>query len=102
MLSEKGDLDPALVYQDGDAYYLAAGFHRREAYRKVGRSEMPCIVRVGTKKDAIFAGIRDNCKHLGERLTRADRRHNVQLLLQIERQMSDCEIAGLVHVSHTT
>jgi ParB-like chromosome segregation protein Spo0J len=76
---EGKELDPALVYDDGTRLYLAAGFHRREAYRQAGRDRMPCVVLPGTRRDAIQAGIADKLKHLGENMyfagdTRAVRR----------------------------
>src|SRR5262245_18524304 len=101
-LREGDVLDPAIAYQDGCDYFLSAGFHRREAYRAAGKKEMPCIVRKGSKWDAIQAGIQDNSKHVGERLTRNDKRHIVRLILELQPAMSDRQIADLAQVSHGT
>ena len=88
-LREGEQLDPALVFFDGTNYHLAAGFHRREAYRQAGKSDMPCYVSEGGEWDAIQAGIYDNQKHQGERLTLNDKRHNARLVLRRRPEMSD-------------
>ena len=67
--------DPAVVFDDGDSIYLAAGHHRRAAYEKARCVEMPCIVKQGSKIEAIEYGVQDNLQHRGERLTNADKRH---------------------------
>jgi hypothetical protein len=102
MVRDGEPLDPAVVYRDGDNYFLAAGFHRREAYRLAGKSEMPCMVKEGSKWAAIEAGIQDNRQHRGERLTLGDRRHNARLVLQMQPQLLDRQIADLVTLSHVT
>ena len=101
-IREGGTFEPAVVYRDGTSLHLAAGHHRLEAYRAAGKDKMPCIVREGTAWDAIKGGIKDNLQHRGERLTRADRRHNAELVLRKGPGMSDRAIGDLVGLSHTS
>ena len=96
------ELEPALVIKDGEVLYLAAGFHRREAYRLAGRDSMPCIIRPGTRWDAIVAGLADNQKHLGERLTNADKRRGAAMILRERYRTPDCKVAALVGCSDKT
>jgi len=101
VLNDGGSLDAGVVFRDGHGtLHLAAGHHRRAAHALAGRQAMPCEVREGTKWDAIQFGINDNQQHRGERLTRADRRHNAELVLAEQPGMSDRAIAELCRVSH--
>ena len=103
VLGGGGSLDPCTAYRDQDGkFWLAAGHHRKAAYERAGRQKMPCIVREGGQWEAIEFGIKDNAKHTGERLTAADRRHNVELVLSQNRGMSARTIAELCGVSPTT
>ena len=56
---------------------------------------MPCEVRTGTVWDAIEFGIQDNLKHRGERLSNADRAHNIRLVLKTNVKLSNSAIAQL-------
>ena len=102
LLRDGARFPPAVVYSDGAALHLACGHHRRAAYRAIGRTKMPCIVRQGTRWDAVEAGIRDNQQHLGERLTRQDKRHNIRLVLREHPDWSDRAVGDLVGASPTT
>ncbi len=96
------EFPPAVVYQDGDdKLWLAAGRHRAEAYARAGEVRMPCLIRRGTRWDAIRFGIEDNLKQ-GERLSRDDRRFNVKRVLQEKPGMTDRAVAELCQVSPTT
>ena len=103
VLGGGGSLDPCTAYRDQDGkFWLAAGHHRKAAYALAGRENMPCIVREGGQWEAIEFGIKDNEKQTGERLTAADRRHNVELVLREKPEMSDRMVAELCGVSHPT
>jgi hypothetical protein len=95
-------MDPAVGFDDGHDIWLGAGFHRAAAYEMAGKLEMPVELRKGTRWDAIEFGICDNQQHRGERLTAADKRHNVELILREKSLMSDSAIGQLCAVSHTT
>jgi hypothetical protein len=98
---------PVIVYHDGESYWLADGFHRVEAFRRVTAelglqdTKIPAEVRAGTRRDAILYAASANATH-GLRRTNADKRRAVETLLQDEewRQWSDREIARRCHVSH--
>ena len=45
---------PVTVYHDGDAYWLADGFHRITAARQHGRFVCEADIRQGTQRDAIL------------------------------------------------
>jgi ParB-like chromosome segregation protein Spo0J len=100
ILRAGGKLDPAVVFKDEDGkIWLAAGHHRKAAHAAAKILKMPCIVKQGSRWDAIKFGIADNQKHRGERLTQEDRQHNARLVLVEQPQMSDRAIAKLCGVS---
>jgi hypothetical protein len=49
LYAEGHGLPPIKVFRDGPDYWVADGFHRTEAARKVGLSEIPADVEIGTK-----------------------------------------------------
>ena len=94
-IREGKPMDPGVVFIDPDdpdrRPMLAAGHHRKEAYRQAG-----------WPRDALCFGIRDNQQHKGERLSLADRRHNVKRVLEEQPGMSSSAIAELCEVSRAT
>ena len=94
---------PVIVYYDGDAYWLADGFHRVEAARKIGRESIDAEIREGTDRDAILNGIGANARH-GLRRTQADKRHAVESLLRDPdwSKWSDRHVAKVANVDHKT
>lgn len=73
-------LTPAVVFFDGKDYWLADGFHTREAYRANGSEAMPVDVRPGTKRDAILYSVGANASH-GLKRTNEDKEKAVKVLL---------------------
>ena len=102
LIRSGAEMEPATVFDDGKTLHLAAGHHRCEAYRRAGREQMPCIVKQGGKWDAIEYGLKDNLQHRGERLTTADKRHNIRLVLREQPKWGDEKIAELCGVSPKT
>ncbi len=94
---------PVLVYHDGTDYWLADGFHRVAAARKIERETIDAEVREGTARDAIIQGIGANASH-GLRRTQADKRRAVERLLRDEEwsKWSDRKIAKVAKVDHKT
>ncbi len=94
---------PVIVYYDGEVYWLADGFHRVEAARKIGRESIEAEIREGTDRDAILHGIGANARH-GLRRTQADKRHAVEALLRDPgwSKWSDRHIAKVANVDHKT
>lgn len=91
---------PIVVYFDGKDYWLADGFHRVEAWRRIGRVEVPAEVRQGDRRRAILHSVAANSAH-GLRRTNADKRRAVATLLEDDEwsQWSDREIARRCAVS---
>lgn len=78
----EGAVFPAVeVFYDGSVYWLADGFHRVEAYRRLQVDVVEVIVRDGTQREAMLHAMQANLRH-GLRVTREDRRNAVQVLLQ--------------------
>ena len=100
VLRAGGSLPPGVVFVDGDGTnWLESGHHRKAAHEKAGVTRMLCEIRQGTRWDAIKHGVEDNRRWQGERVTLADRKHNVKRVLQEQPGMSDRAIADLVGVS---
>jgi hypothetical protein len=72
---------PIIVFQDGCDFWLADGFHRVEAGRKIGRETIVAEIREGSCRDAILHGIGSNAAH-GLRRTQSDKRRSVERLLK--------------------
>lgn len=62
-IDREEDLDALLVLFDGKTHWLYEGFHRLEAYKLAGYTEVPVDVTKGTKQDAILAAASSNYKH---------------------------------------
>ena len=97
---------PIIVFRDESSsaarptYWMSSGWHRTFAARAAGRESVPGIVREGTSHDAFCAGIAANAGH-GLRMSRADRRHCVEVLLRSEAHTYR-EIAELASVALRT
>jgi AraC-like DNA-binding protein len=94
---------PIIVYYDGRDHWLADGFHRLEAWRRIGRIEVPCETRMGDKRAAQFHACGANHAH-GLRPTRDDKRRAVMFLLSDQEwsNWTDRAIAKHCHVSPST
>lgn len=94
---------PVVAFYDGEDYWLADGFHRLEAYQRLGRKKVDVEVYNGTKREAQLYAMQANIKH-GLRATRADKQKAVLILLQDEEwsKWSQEEIARRAGVAPTT
>lgn len=94
---------PVRAVYDGDKYYLYDGHRRCEARKRAGKNSIPCVVRHGTRRDAILEACRANIEHdrSGLRRTNRDKRRAVSRLLNDEEwcKWSDSKIADYVGVS---
>lgn len=98
-----GDLFPPVVlFHDGLDYWLADGFHRYFANKRINSPGIRADVKEGSVRDAILHGIEANNKH-GLRPTNEDKRKGVITMLKdIEWQdLSNREIGRICGVSHT-
>lgn len=102
-IAEGATFPPVVVYFDGADYWLADGFHRLEAHKRLGLVEIAADVKQGTRRDAILYSVKANAVH-GLRRTNEDKRRAVTLLLEDEewRQWSDVKIAATCGVSDKT
>lgn len=100
---EDGEVFPPLVIAEAEGrFWLVDGFHRYEAYKRLGRLEVDCtIVKMPSKAEAWLYALQFNRDH-GLRLTNADKRYRVQRLLRDPEwsRWSDREIARRVGVGH--
>ena len=97
----RGDAFPPIdVYFDGEAYWLADGFHRVKAATEAGRDTIVATVHQGSKREALLHAVGANEEH-GHRRTDADRRRAVHLLLTDPewQAWNNSEIARQCHVS---
>lgn len=98
---ERGDkFPPVVVFHDGEAYWLADGFHRRDAAIRAGLCEIEADVRKGSLRDAVLFSVGVNSAH-GQRRTNDDKRRAVIKLLEDTEwsKWSNREIASRCAVS---
>jgi hypothetical protein len=103
------DLNPVVVFFDGATYWLADGFHRYWANRKINSDYVFAEVNKGTQRDAILYSVGANAKH-GLRRTNGDKRKAVLTMLtnpmvsldDAGNPRSNCDIARLCHVTEIT
>lgn len=88
------DLKPVVVFFDGATYWLADGFHRYWANRKIESDYIFANVHQGTQRDAILYSVGANATH-GLRRSNEDKRKAVLIMLEDEEwsQWSDRQIA---------
>ena len=95
-------LPPLTVFHDGICYFLADGFHRLQAHKKLGRDRVSVEVMEGGRRDAFIFALSANAEH-GLRRSHADKRRAAQMALEDPElgQCSNREIAKLCKVSHS-
>ena len=91
---------PVVVFYDGSEYWLADGFHRRDAAIAANLTEIKAEVKQGTLRDAVLYSVGVNTTH-GLRRTNDDKRRAVIRLLEDSEwsAWSDREIARRCNVS---
>lgn len=100
---EAGDKFPPLIaYRDSTyGYWLADGFHRLAAAKRLGWEEVPVQVFEGSRRDAAWHAVSAN-KTNGLRMTNADKERAVKLALSLRPKASNQDIAEHIGVSPTT
>lgn len=93
---------PVVVFHDGQTHWLADGFHRVTAARRMFLTAVSADIRQGTRRDAVLYAAGANADH-GLRRTSRDKERAVLHLLQDEEwgRWSDREIARRCKVSPT-
>lgn len=72
---------PVRVFKINGEYYLVDGFHRLEAYKRNGITEIEVIVLEGNEREALLCAVGANNNH-GLHRTNKDKRKAVKTLLQ--------------------
>lgn len=104
---ERGDKFPAVtVFTDGADYYLADGFHRVEALRRIGKKSVMAELQNGEYKDALLYALKANSTH-GLRRTNADKRHALEMAWNAREHLfggepSDALLADVCGVTRLT
>lgn len=94
-------LPPATVFFDGAEYWLADGFHRFHAHRKIGALNLDADLREGTQKDAMLFSYGANQNH-GLRRSTADKQKTIRGMIADFGDWSDSKIGRHVGVDHKT
>jgi len=96
-----GPFPPVTVFTDGKTMWLADGWHRYHAAKKLGKTRIEADVREGDLRDAILYSVGANADH-GARRTNADKRRAVETLLSDKEwsRKSDNWIAKACRVGH--
>ena len=94
-------LPPVTVFNDGGTYWLADGFHRVAATKRIGCLDIEVDLRVGTRRDAMLHSFGANATH-GLRRTNDDKRRAVVAMLSDPdwAAWSNREIARICAVHH--
>jgi hypothetical protein len=95
---------PAVIlFDDGAELWVADGYHRVAAARKIEREAILAEIRQGSARDAILYSVGSNAVH-GLRRTQADKRRAVERLLRDPEwaAWSDRQIAKAARVDHKT
>jgi len=101
LLTDGVTLPPITIYFDGSEYWLADGFHRYFANKKIGAISITADVRNGSCRDAILHSVGANSSH-GMRRSNEDKRRAVETLVNDAEwtKWTDREIAKACGVSH--
>jgi len=78
ILRSGGKLPPVVVYRDVFTNYLADGYHRVEAARRLGRIDIEAEVRDGDRTAALRHALKANAAH-GLRRSNEDKRNALQM-----------------------
>jgi hypothetical protein len=89
---------PVVVFFDGTEYWMADGFHRLLAARRIGRNNIAADVKQGTREDAAWAACAANQAH-GLRRTNEDKQRAVEIALRLHPELSAHTIAEHCGVS---
>ena len=108
-LKDSAEFPPVTIFFDGGRHWLADGFHRYYAHRKMNRKEIAADIHEGGQREAILFAVGANCEH-GQRRTTMDKHKAIVTMLTNKlvakgddgAPRSDREIARLCKVSHDT
>lgn len=88
---------PIIVFYDGKHYWLADGWHRIAAAEWAGKKSIECLIREGSKEDAIVHACSANAKH-GVPMNDADKRKCIETMLRLRPDWTNTVIGDHVGV----
>lgn len=102
-MRDGAEFPPIKVYQEGDIYWLYGGFHRVQAARNAGWTEIQAEVMPGTLEDAKWLSYSENQNH-GLRRSNSDKRKAIQAALKHPQgaDKSDRQLGKHCGVDHKT
>ncbi len=92
------EFPPITVFFDGAKYYLADGFHRYLAAKKIESPDLLAEVREGTRGDALIHALGANATN-GVYRTNGDKRNAVEIALEEWTDRSNAYLAEICKVS---
>jgi hypothetical protein len=93
------DVPRPRVWKIGTTHKLSRGFHRVEAAKRAGLTDLECEVFTGTEAECIVDAAGSNNDH-GMKRTNADKRRSLKMVLSVHPDWSDRRIAEAIWVSH--
>ena len=102
-LEDGQQLEPVIVFYDGESYWLTDGYHRWHAHRNREEEVIACVIHTGSRRDAVLYSVGANADHKPALpRSREDKRRAIMTLLTDPewKEWSDREIARRCCVSH--
>ena len=96
------ELEPVIVFYDGESYWLADGFHRWHAHRNREEEVIACVIYQGSRRDAVLYSVGANADHKPALPRSRQDKHRAVLMLAQDSEWgnwSDREIAKQCKVS---
>lgn len=104
-IEDEQQLDPVIVFYDGESYWLADGFHRWHAHRNQAKEVIACVIYQGSRRDAVLYSVGANADHKPALpRSREDKRQAVMTLLNDPewKEWSNYQIANACRVNEKT
>ena len=92
------EFPPVVVFFDGAKHYLADGFHRYLAAKKIAEPKLAAEVNEGTRGDALIHALGSNATN-GVYRTNADKRNAAEIALEEWTDHSNAYLADICKVS---
>lgn len=106
LMTDGHEFPPVEVYRVGKDLILVDGFHRFYATSELGRETIEATITGGTMQEAVLATLRSNQMQKALRVSNQMKSNYVECALrfslELDMNLSDRSIAGLVCVSHPT
>ncbi|MDQ8202104.1 ParB/RepB/Spo0J family partition protein [Pelagicoccus sp. SDUM812003] len=97
-MKQGAEFPPISLYYDGSKYFLADGFHRFLAAKRLEEKDILAEVHEGSRTDALIAALGANATN-GLYRTNADKRHAAEIALEEWSDRSNAYLADICKVS---